>query len=115
INIDMRQGETTVIMGLSGSGKSTLIRHFNRLIEPTAGEVLVDGEDVLSLDEARLRDLRRKTMSMVFQKFALLPHHTVLANAGMAQATQGLPRSAWAPEAQRWLERVGLGGYGNHY
>lgn len=115
INIDIRQGETTVIMGLSGSGKSTLIRHFNRLIEPTSGEVLVDGEDVLSLDEARLRDLRRKTMSMVFQKFALLPHHTVLANAGMAQATQGLPRTAWEPQAQRWLDRVGLGGYGGHY
>ncbi len=115
INIDMRQGETTVIMGLSGSGKSTLIRHFNRLIEPTSGQVLVDGEDVLSLDEARLRDLRRKTMSMVFQKFALLPHHTVLANAGMAQATQGVARSSWEPEAQRWLDRVGLGGYGNRY
>ncbi|WP_151719721.1 quaternary amine ABC transporter ATP-binding protein [Gemmobacter serpentinus] len=115
INIDMRQGETTVIMGLSGSGKSTLIRHFNRLIEPTSGEVLVDGTDVLSLDEGRLRDLRRKTMSMVFQKFALLPHHTVLANAGMAQATQGVPRASWEPEAQRWLERVGLGGYGTRY
>lgn len=115
INIDMREGETTVIMGLSGSGKSTLIRHFNRLIEPTAGEVLVDGENILDFNETRLRNLRRKTMSMVFQKFALLPHRTVLQNAGMAPATTGIPASRYLPEAQRWLERVGLGGYGHHY
>src|SRR6056297_1917148 len=73
INVDMRAGEITVIMGLSGSGKSTLIRHINRLIEPTAGAVEVDGEDVLAYGEARLRKLRRERMSMVFQKFALLP------------------------------------------
>lgn len=82
INIDIHEGEITVIMGLSGSGKSTLIRHLNRLIEPTAGEVLFDDEDVLSLDEVALRQLRREKMSMVFQKFALLPHKTVLENAG---------------------------------
>ncbi|MEP6146144.1 MAG: ATP-binding cassette domain-containing protein, partial [Nisaea sp.] len=76
INVDMREGEITVIMGLSGSGKSTLIRHLNRLIEPTAGAVEVDGEDVLEYDELALRNLRREQMSMVFQKFALLPHRT---------------------------------------
>src|SRR5690554_7908902 len=90
INVDILDGRITVIMGLSGSGKSTLIRHLNRLIEPTAGEILVDGEDILSWNEARLRQLRRQTMSMVFQKFALLPHRTVLENAGMALATRGL-------------------------
>src|SRR5690554_3161171 len=90
INVDIMEGRITVIMGLSGSGKSTLIRHLNRLIEPTAGEILVDGEDILSWNEARLRQLRRQTMSMVFQKFALLPHRTVLENAGMALATRGL-------------------------
>lgn len=115
INIDMRDGEITVIMGLSGSGKSTLIRHLNRLIEPTAGEVLVDGDNILKLNEAKLRELRRRTMSMVFQKFALLPHRTVLENAGMAQATMGVPASQYRPEAERWLDRVGLGGYGDRY
>ena len=115
INVDMREGRITVIMGLSGSGKSTLIRHLNRLIEPTAGEVLVDGENILGFNAARLRDLRRKTMSMVFQKFALLPHRTVLENAGMAQATQGIARRDYEAEADRWLRRVGLGGYGGHY
>lgn len=115
INVDMREGRMTVIMGLSGSGKSTLIRHLNRLIEPTAGGILVDGENILTFSPARLRELRRKTMSMVFQKFALLPHRTVLENAGMAQATQGVARQAYEVEANRWLERVGLGGYGGRY
>ena len=82
INVDIRSSNITVVMGLSGSGKSTLIRHLNRLIEPTAGQIEVDGEDVLAYDEDRLRSLRRQVMSMVFQKFALLPHKTVLQNAG---------------------------------
>lgn len=115
INVDIHEGQITVIMGLSGSGKSTLIRHLNRLIEPTAGEVLVDGENILAWDEARLRRLRRETMSMVFQKFALLPHRTVLENAGMALATRGISRKEFEADANRWLDRVGLDGYGNHY
>lgn len=115
INVDMCEGQTTVIMGLSGSGKSTLIRHLNRLIEPTAGEVLVDGENILTWGQSRLRELRRKTMSMVFQKFALLPHRTVRENAGMALATQGIARKDYEAEADKWLERVGLGGYGARY
>lgn len=80
INVDMREGQITVVMGLSGSGKSTLIRHLNRLIEPTSGQIFLDGTDILAMDEEALRDLRRRSMSMVFQKFALLPHRTVLAN-----------------------------------
>ncbi|MCA1241291.1 ATP-binding cassette domain-containing protein [Stappia stellulata] len=115
INVDIRETEITVIMGLSGSGKSTLIRHFNRLIEPTAGEVLVDGENILEWDEARLRQMRRETMSMVFQKFALLPHRTVLDNAGLALATRGRKRKDYEAEAERWLERVGLGGLGGQF
>ncbi|MBT9385995.1 betaine/proline/choline family ABC transporter ATP-binding protein [Pseudooceanicola sp. CBS1P-1] len=115
INIDMHAGKITVIMGLSGSGKSTLIRHLNRLIEPTAGEVLLDGEDILSFNEARLRELRRTAMSMVFQKFALLPHRTVLDNAGMALATQGRPVSEQHEQARKWLDRVGLSGQDAQY
>jgi glycine betaine/proline transport system ATP-binding protein len=115
INVDIRSGKITVIMGLSGSGKSTLIRHLNRLIEPTAGEVLFDGEDILTWNESQLRELRRKHMSMVFQKFALLPHRTVMENAGMALATRGISRSEYEAEAKKWLSRVGLGGNGNQY
>ncbi|MCL3883938.1 ATP-binding cassette domain-containing protein [Marivita sp. GX14005] len=115
INVDMPRGKTTVIMGLSGSGKSTLIRHLNRLIEPTAGEVLVDGEDILSNNDRQLRDLRQHRMSMVFQKFALLPHRTVLENAGLAPAVAGQSKKQYAAEATKWLDRVGLEGQGNQY
>lgn len=110
INVEMRAGKITVIMGLSGSGKSTLIRHINRLIDPTAGEIWVDGENVLELDEAQLRQVRRERISMVFQKFALLPHHTILENAGTPLSVRGLPRSKWEGEARTWLNRVGLEG-----
>ena len=115
INIDMREGEITVIMGLSGSGKSTLIRHLNRLIEPTAGEIDVDGEDVLAFDEQRLRRLRRETMSMVFQKFALLPHRTVAENAGTTLKVRAVARKEYLTQAHHWLDRVGLHGFDTHY
>ena len=115
INVDMAEGEITVIMGLSGSGKSTLIRHLNLLIEPTGGEVLVDGIDVTTLSEDELRNLRQTGMSMVFQKFALLPHKTVLQNAGLALRVRGQSDEAADEEAQKWLERVGLGGFEKHY
>ena len=113
INVDIHEGEITVIMGLSGSGKSTLIRHLNRLIEPTAGEVQVDSEDVLQFNEDQLRTLRRERMSMVFQKFALLPHKTVLENAGMALLVRGYTVEEFEGEAKKWLTRVGL--EGNEY
>ena len=115
INVDMQAGEITVVMGLSGSGKSTLIRHLNRLIDPTAGEILVDGEDVMQLSESGLRSLRQNKMSMVFQKFALLPHRTVLQNTAMPLAVRGDDESVQNQEARKWLERVGLQGYENHY
>ena len=115
INVDMQAGEITVVMGLSGSGKSTLIRHLNRLIEPTSGEILIDGVDVMGLSEQGLRDIRQEKMSMVFQKFALLPHRTVLQNAGMALAVRGVKATTINSEACKWLDRVGLQGYENHY
>lgn len=115
INVDMQPGEITVIMGLSGSGKSTLIRHLNRLIEPTAGEVVVNGENVLAYGEEALRRLRRETMSMVFQKFALLPHRTVAENAAMPLEVRGVERAVRDAEAEKWLARVGLEGQGAQY
>lgn len=115
IDIDMNAGEITVIMGLSGSGKSTLIRHINRLIEPTAGEIIVDGENVMDYSEAELQALRQNRMSMVFQKFALFPHRTVLENSGMARRVRGEDQASADKEGQKWLERVGLGGFEGHY
>lgn len=115
IDVDMQAGEITVVMGLSGSGKSTLIRHLNRLIEPTAGEIVVDGEDVMQFNEEELRKLRQNRMSMVFQKFALLPHRSVLQNAGMALKVRGETEEVQNAEAMKWLDRVGLQGYENHY
>ena len=115
IDVEMQAGEITVVMGLSGSGKSTLIRHLNRLIEPTAGEILVDGVDVMKLSTPDLRKMRQEKMSMVFQKFALLPHRTVKQNAAMSMNVRGMSRDVQEAEATKWLERVGLGGYGDHY
>ncbi|MFT7017750.1 MAG: glycine betaine/proline transport system ATP-binding protein [Cellvibrionaceae bacterium] len=115
INVDVPTGKTTVIMGLSGSGKSTLIRHLNRLIEPTAGEVWVDGDNILEYTEKQLRHLRQHKMSMVFQKFALLPHRTVLQNAGLAPWVDGQNESQYTDEARRWIDRVGLQGQGDQY
>ena len=115
INVDMQAGEITVVMGLSGSGKSTLIRHLNRLIEPTVGEIVVQGEDVMGLSENGLRKARQEKMSMVFQKFALLPHKTILKNAGMPLSGRGKDEATCDKEATKWLDRVGLSGYENHY
>ncbi|RMF19731.1 MAG: ATP-binding cassette domain-containing protein, partial [Gammaproteobacteria bacterium] len=108
-------GETFVIMGLSGSGKSTLIRHFNRLIEPTAGQILLDGTDITALSKQQLEDVRRHRMAMVFQRFALFPHRTVVENVGYALKLRGEKRAEWEKKAQYWLEIVGLDGYANQY
>ena len=115
ISIDMQAGEITVIMGLSGSGKSTLIRHLNRLIDPTAGEILLDGQDVMAMDAATLRSLRQSAMSMVFQKFALLPHRTVLQNAATAPIVRGVDADTATRTAEKWLDRVGLSGFEERY
>ncbi|MHA3065316.1 quaternary amine ABC transporter ATP-binding protein [Lacticaseibacillus saniviri] len=112
---DVQDGEIFVIMGLSGSGKSTTIRMLNRLIEPTSGQVLIDGEDVMQMDKQHLRDVRRKKMSMVFQSFALLPNRTILQNAAFGLEIQGVDRDAREKAAMTSLELVGLHGYAEQY
>lgn len=111
----VKQGEFFVIMGLSGSGKSTLIRLLNRLIEPTIGNIMIDGKDISKLDKKSLRAVRREKLSMVFQRFALFPHRTILENAEFGleiQKDDKVKRRAKATEA---LEMVGLGGYLDQY
>ena len=115
INIDIPEKRIHVIMGLSGSGKSTLIRHINRLIEPTDGHVFVDGEDVMQMSPNDLMKFRRFKASMVFQKFALLPHRTVAQNAAYGLTIQGVEEIEAVERSQRWLERVGLGGFEKHF
>lgn len=115
IDIDIERHSVQVLMGLSGSGKSTLVRHINRLIEPTEGEIHVDGGDVLGLDANALREFRRRDVSMVFQKFALLPHRTVIQNVGYGLTVQGVARRDWHDRATRWIDRVGLSGYEESY
>ncbi|MEM5315411.1 betaine/proline/choline family ABC transporter ATP-binding protein [Paraburkholderia sp. JHI869] len=115
VSLSIGSGQIFVIMGLSGSGKSTLVRHFNRLIEPTVGEILIDGKDVLKLSDNGLRELRRYGVSMVFQSFGLLPHQTVLNNAAYALATRGEKKAAAQASAREWLGKVGLAGYADHY
>ena len=111
ISLRVERGETFVVMGLSGSGKSTLVRCLNRLIEPTTGHVRLDGEDVLALGPRSLRDMRRHKMGMVFQRFGLLPHRTVLANVTFGLRVQGVSRAERRERASAWIERVGLAGY----
>lgn len=115
ISLSIEEGSIYVIMGLSGSGKSTLIRHFNRLIDPTDGQILVDGVDVMSLNKRELQAFRRKTMSMVFQRFGLLPHKTVLDNAAYGLITQKVPKKEAHEKARYWLEQVGLRGFEEQY
>ena len=115
INISMPAGGIMVVMGLSGSGKSTLIRHINRLIDPTAGEVLYDGVDVCRMNENDLREFRRHKTAMVFQKFALLPHRTVLENTVYGLEIQGVAPAEREKRAKQWIARVGLAGFENHY
>ena len=115
VSLDIPEKRIQVIMGLSGSGKSTLIRHINRLIEPTAGEILVDGEDVMKMSEEQLRDIRRFKMSMVFQKFGLLPHRLVEENVQYGLTIQGVDEAEAKKRARHWIDRVGLSGYERHY
>jgi glycine betaine/proline transport system ATP-binding protein len=104
-----------VMMGLSGSGKSTLVRHINRLIDPTAGEMFIDGQNVLALDAAGLRDLRRRKISMVFQNFGLLPHRNVIDNVAYGLLVRGDKHAASMQTARDWTARVGLAGYEKKY
>ena len=115
INLDIPKGKIHVIMGLSGSGKSTLIRHLNRLIEPTFGEITIDGVNVLELNNKELLEYRQKNMSMVFQKFALFPHKTILENISYGLMVQNISEQIYKEKSQFWLKRVGLEGYDNYY
>ncbi|EAU40598.1 probable amino acid ABC transporter, ATP-binding protein [Fulvimarina pelagi HTCC2506] len=115
INLDMPAGGIQVVMGLSGSGKSTLIRHLNRLIEPSAGEVYVGDDDVLRMSAKDLREFRRHRISMVFQRFGLLPHKTVIDNVAYGLAVMGKSAREQREGAMGWIERVGLAGFEENY
>ena len=115
VSLSIEKGETFVIMGLSGSGKSTLVRCLNRLIEPSYGEIIVDGEDVLKLDEKQLNEFRRKKMSMVFQRFGLLPHRTIIENVAFGLEIMGIDETERKAKAAEWIETVGLKGYEDSY
>lgn len=115
INIEMPENGIQVVMGLSGSGKSTLIRHINRLIEPTAGEVLIDGQNVLDLSTKELMHFRAFRTGMVFQKFALLPHRTVIKNVEYGLEVQGVSASERDARSRKWIDRVGLSGFEDRY
>ena len=115
INLKIPKGKILVVMGLSGSGKSTLIRHLNRLIEPTFGKIIIDKVDVLSLFQKELLNFRQKNMSMVFQRFALFPHKTIIENIGYGLAIQSMSKAVWIEKALKWLKRVGLEGYEEYY
>jgi len=113
VNLSIEAGEIFVIMGLSGSGKSTLVRMLNRLIEPTAGEILVHGQDLRKMNKEQLRKVRRQTISMVFQKFALFPHRTVLENVEYGLEIQKVKKPERTEKAMKSLELVGLKGWEN--
>ncbi|MGC3964654.1 MAG: glycine betaine/L-proline ABC transporter ATP-binding protein ProV [Rhodocyclaceae bacterium] len=114
-SFSINSGEIFVIMGLSGSGKSTLVRLINRLIEPTAGRILINGEDINAYGRGRLRQLRRKDISMVFQSFALMPHLTVRENTAFGLELAGVPRAQRLEAADAALGQVGLDGWGDSY
>ncbi|HEX7100887.1 MAG TPA: glycine betaine/L-proline ABC transporter ATP-binding protein [Acidimicrobiia bacterium] len=111
----VNRGETFVVMGLSGSGKSTLVRCVARLSDPTRGKILLDGEDLTAMDEATLREVRRKKLSMVFQHFGLFPHRRVIDNVAYGLEVQGMPKAERRARAEEVLAVVGLEGWGNHF
>jgi len=115
VSISVEEGETFVCMGLSGSGKSTLIRHINRLIDPTVGEVLVDGVNVLEFNESELLELRRHKMSMVFQSFGLFPHKTVIQNVAYGLEIQDKPLEERTRISEEQIKAVGLNGFEHQY
>jgi len=112
---EVNEGEIVVVMGLSGSGKSTLVRCLNRLITPSAGRILIDGKDVMTMTEEELRELRQRKMGMVFQNFALFPHRTVVENAALGLEIQGVDRPTRLRLAEEALALVGLEGWGASY
>ena len=115
VSFDIRKGETFVVMGLSGSGKSTLVRCISRLIEPTAGEIFIDGENIITYSKAQLTELRRFRMSMVFQHFGLFPHRKVIDNISFGLEIRGMDKKVRKAKAMEVLEKVGLHGWADHY
>jgi glycine betaine/proline transport system ATP-binding protein len=114
VSFEVKKGETFVVMGLSGSGKSTLVRCISRLTDPTRGEILVDGEDVLKMGDEQLRELRRHKVSMVFQNFGLLPHRRVIDNVAYGLEVRGIGKSQRLEKAGQMLDLVGLAGWEHH-
>ena len=115
VSFDVQPGEVFVVMGLSGSGKSTLVRMLNRLHDPTAGKVLLDGDDIMQLDDERLREVRRRKISMVFQHFGLLPHRRIVDNVAFGLEIRGVEKEEREAKATDVLQVVGLAGLGNAY
>ena len=115
VSFSVQQGEIFVVMGLSGSGKSTVLRCINRLIKPTDGQVLIDGEDIVAANAKCLREIRRKKVSMVFQRFALFPHRTILDNVAYGLEVQGVDKEARYGKTREMLEIVGLREWADSY
>ena len=115
VNLEIYRGEILCLMGTSGSGKSTLLRHVNRLIEPSSGDVFIDGQDISQLNPADLRQLRAKRIGMVFQHFGLLPHRTVIENVALPLELEGQPEAERLAAAREQLTAVGLAGWDEHY
>jgi glycine betaine/proline transport system ATP-binding protein len=115
VSFEINKGETFVVMGLSGSGKSTLVRCISRLIEPTAGQMIIDGEDIMEYNDAKLTELRRFRMSMVFQHFGLFPHRKVIDNISFGLEIRGMDKKERKVKAMEVLEKVGLHGWADHY
>jgi len=113
VSFEVMRGETFVLMGLSGSGKSTLLRCINRLIDPTEGEIEIDGEDIIGMDPEELRQIRRRKLGMIFQNFALLPQRNILDNVTFGLEIMGVSKAERNQKAEKVLEMVGLGGYGS--
>jgi len=115
VSFDVKHGEIFCVMGLSGSGKSTLVRHINRLLEPTAGSIVVNGEDVMAFNQSELRRYRNEHIAMVFQNFALMPHRSVLDNIAMPLEIRGLNKNQRLDIARKNLAMVELSGWGNKF
>ena len=115
VTFSVQKGETFVVMGLSGSGKSTLVRCLSRLIEPTAGQVSIDGQDVTTMSNRDLTELRRNRMSMVFQHFGLFPHRRVIENIGYGLEIRGVKKKDRLEKSMETLNLVGLDGWDQHY
>ena len=115
VSFDVNPGEIFCVMGLSGSGKSTLVRHINRLLEPTMGKILIDGQDVMVLEKHDLQEFRNKKIGMVFQNFALMPHRSVIDNIAMPLEIRGINKNKRYAKANEILKIVELHGWGNKY